>query len=109
MASPLLYDGLIYLVERRRGMISCYQAETGESLYQSIRITDAGPFWASPWAVGDRIYCMDERGTTHIVKAGGEFELLAQNKLNDKFWASQAMANRSYYFRGVEYLYCVRE
>jgi outer membrane protein assembly factor BamB len=109
MASPLLYDGLLYIVERRGGMIFCYQAATGEPVYQSLKIPDAGPFWASPWAVDDKIYCMDERGTTHVVRAGEEFEVLTQNKLDDKFWASQAIANKSYFFRGVEYIYCVRE
>ncbi len=109
MASPLLYEGLLYIVERRRGMIFCYNAATGEPVYQSIKVPDAGPFWASPWAVEGRIYCMDERGTTHVIRAGDEFEVLAQNKLDDKFWASQAIANKSYFFRGVEYIYCVRE
>ena len=97
MASPLLYEGLLYIVERRRGMIFCYNADTGEPVYQSTKIPDAGPFWASPWAVDGRIYCMDERGTTHVIRAGDEFEVLAQNKLYDKFWASQAIANKSYF------------
>jgi hypothetical protein len=109
MSSPLLYEGLIYIVERRRGVISCYEADTGEPVYKSVRVPDAGPFWASPWAVDGRIYCMDENGTTHVIRAGVTFELLAQHKLDDKFWASQAIANNAYYFRGVEYLYCIRE
>jgi len=109
MASPLLYEGLLYMVERRRGMIFCYEAATGEPVYQQIKIPDAGPFWASPWAVEGKIYCMDERGTTHVLRAGDEFEVLSQNKLDDKFWASQAIANKSYFFRGVEFIYCVRE
>lgn len=109
MASPLLYEGLIYLVERRRGMIFCYEASTGEPVYQGTKIPEAGAFWASPWIAEGKIYCMDERGTTHIIRAGEEFEVLGQNKLDDKFWASLAIANKSYYFRGVEYLYCVRK
>ncbi len=109
MASPLLYKGLIYIVERGGGMISCYRSATGETIYLKIKIPDAGPFWASPWAARGMIYCMDERGITHVVKAGNEFEILTQNKLDDKFWASQAISNQSYFFRGVENLYCVRE
>jgi outer membrane protein assembly factor BamB len=109
MASPLLYEGFLYIVERRGGMIFCYQAATGKPVYQSIKIPGAGPFWASPWAVNGKIYCLDERGTTHVIRAGDEFGILAQHKLDDKFWSSQAIANRSYYFRGVEYFYCVRE
>ena len=90
-------------------MIFCYEAATGEPVYQSVRIPDAGPFWASPWVANNRIYCMDERGATHVIRPGEEFEVLQVNKLEDKFWASQAMAGKSYFFRGVEYLYCVRE
>jgi outer membrane protein assembly factor BamB len=109
MASPLLYEGLLYILGRNKGVISCYEAATGEPVYQSVSLPDAGPFWASPWAVDGRIYCMDERGMTHIVKAGDEFEVLSRNTLDDKFWASQAIANNAYFFRGVEYLYCIRK
>lgn len=109
MASPLLYEGLLYIVGRSRGVIYCYDAATGEPVYQKIKVPDAGPFWASPWAVEGKVYCMDERGTTYVIRAGEKFEVLAQNKLDDKFWASQAIANKSYFFRGVEYLYCVRK
>jgi len=109
MASPLLYEGLLYIVERRKGMIFCYNASTGDPVYKGTKIPEAGAFWASPWAVEGKIYCMDETGITHIIRAGEEFEVLSQNRLNDKFWASQAIANKSYYFRGVEYIYCVRK
>ena len=72
MASPLLYEGLLYILGRNKGIIFCYEAATGEPVYQSVNIPDAGPFWASPWAIEGRIYCMDERGTTHILQARGE-------------------------------------
>ena len=109
MPSPLLYKGLIYIAERRQGMIFCYEASTGEPVYQKVQVPDAGPFWASPWVANEKIYCLDERGTTHVLRPGREFELLAQHKLDDKFWSSQAIAGNAYIFRGVEYLYCIRE
>jgi outer membrane protein assembly factor BamB len=109
MPSPLLYKGLIYVTERRRGSITCYDALSGEAVYKNMKIPDAGPFWASPWVYNDKIYCLDERGTTHIIKSGPEFELLSQNKLDDKFWASTAILEGAYIFRGVEYIYCVKE
>jgi outer membrane protein assembly factor BamB len=109
MPSPLLFEGLIYIVERRGGMIFCYEAATGEPVYQKVRIPDAGPFWASPWIANGKIYCLDERGTTHVLEPGREFTLVAQYKLDDKFWSSQAIAGHAYFFRGVEYLYCIRE
>ena len=30
----------------------------------------AGAFWASPWAYDGKVFCLDETGTTHVLKAG---------------------------------------
>jgi outer membrane protein assembly factor BamB len=109
MASPLLYEGYIYIVDRRRGAIFCYAAKTGSAAYQNIRIPEAGPFWATPWAYDGKIFCLDEKGTTHVVQAGPEFKVLYQNKLDDKFWTSPAFSEGRIVLRGVEYIYCIGE
>ena len=108
MASPLVYQELIYIVDRRRGQISCFEAATGNIVYQGTNIADAGAFWASPWAFDNKIYCLDEKGTTHVIQAGREFKELGKNKLDDIFWASTAIAKSSYIFRGEKGIYCVR-
>ena len=100
MASPLVYEGLIYIVERNRGQIFCYEAASGEVVYPGTKITDAKAFWASPWAFEGKIYCLDDRGTTHVIQAGRTFQELGKNKLDDIFWASTAIAKDSYVFRG---------
>jgi len=109
MASPLLHDGLVYVVERRRGQIFCYEAATGETVYEGIQVPEAGPFWASPWASKDRIYCLDEEGKTFVIQPGREFKVLSVNKLDDKIWPSVAVSNDSYIFRGVSHIWCVRK
>lgn len=109
MSSPLLFQGYIYIVERRRGMIYCYEAATGKTMYRSIKIPGSGPFWASPWAGNGEVLCMDENGTTFAIKPGEKFEVLRQNKLNDRFWSTQAITDGTYIFRGVEYIYCIKE
>jgi len=109
MASPLLHDGLVYVVERRRGQIFCYEAATGETVYEGIQVPEAGPFWASPWASKDRIYCLDEEGKTYVIQPGREFKVLSVNKLDDKIWPSVAVSNDSYIFRGVSHIWCVRK
>ncbi len=108
MASPLVYDGLIYLVERRRGQIFCYDALSGETIYDGTEIEDAAAFWASPWVFDNKLYCLDEKGTTHVIRAGKEFKELGKNKLDDIFWASTAIAKGAYIFRGETGIYCVR-
>ena len=95
MASPVIYNGLIYIVERNRGQIFCYEAATGEIVYPGTKITDAKAFWASPWVFDDKVYCLDEKGTTHVIQAGREFKEIGKNKLDDTFWASTAIAQLS--------------
>jgi len=106
--SPLLYNGLLYILSSRGGEISCLDASTGEIIYRE-NVEKVGACWASPWAYQDRIYFYDEKGVTSVLKAGREFELLSQNSLDDKFWASMAATGNAYIFRGVERLYCIRE
>lgn len=105
--SPLLYNGLLYLMSSRGGELSCLDAATGAIIYQE-KVDKTGSCWASPWAHEDKIYILDEKGVTSVIKAGTEFELLSQNNLDDKFWSSVAVAKDAYLFKGVKYLYCVK-
>lgn len=45
----------------------------------SQRIGDS--IWATPVAVGNRIYFAGRSGTTTVIEAGREFRVLAQNRL----------------------------
>ena len=108
MASPLVYEGLLYMVDRNRGQILCIEAATGNVVYPGTKITGAKAFWASPWAFDGKIYCLEEKGTTHVIQAGREFKELGKNKLDDIFWSSTAIAKGSYIFRGEKGIYCVR-
>jgi outer membrane protein assembly factor BamB len=103
--SPLLYEGLIYLIGSK-GEINVIDAATGEKVYDK-RINGIGACWASPWAFNGKIWFLDENGVTRVFKAGKEFELLPENKLDGKFWASVAITGDDYIFRGVDKLYCV--
>ncbi len=104
--SPLLYKGRLYVIGGK-GEIAVLDAATGALKYQK-RINAIGSVWASPWANNDRIYFLDEKGTTRAFKAGDAFELVAENKLEGtKFWSSAAVTGNAYIFKGGEKLYCV--
>jgi len=105
MATPVLYKGYLYVVERNRGAVSCINARTGEYVYNREKLEGARSFWASPWAYNNMIFCLDDTGTTHIIQAGPEFKVLGTNALDDKFWSSTAIAGGTLIFRGVEYVY----
>jgi outer membrane protein assembly factor BamB len=107
MATRLLYRGHLYVLEQRVGVLSCYEAKTGKQVYRE-RLQRARGFLASPWAWADKVFCLDEDGTAFVVKAGPKFALLGQNKLNERCWASPAIAGRALFVRGVDHLYCIK-
>ncbi len=106
--SPLLFNGLIYLLSGRGGELYCLDAATGVQVYKE-KVEKVGACWASPWAQGNKIYFYDEKGVTQVIQAGKEFKVVSQNILNDKFWASVAITNDAYIFRGVKKLFCVKK
>jgi outer membrane protein assembly factor BamB len=104
--TPLLYKGLLYVLSSRGGTLTCLDAYTGKQVYQE-KAEGVGACWASPWACKGEIFFYDETGRTSVVKAGEKFELLRQNQLEGKFWASVAVAGDAYILKAVEKLYCV--
>lgn len=106
--SPLLFNGLLYLLGSRGGELYCLDAATGAQVYKE-KVDKVGACWASPWIQGGKIFFYDEKGTTQVIQAGKEFKVLSQNTLNDKFWASVAITNDAYIFRGIKKLYCVKK
>lgn len=109
MASALVYRGYIYVVEERGGMLSCYDAKTGEPAYSRERMTGARGFTSSPWAADGKVYCLDDGGQTFVVQAGPQFKLLGQNPLGEMCWASPAAADGSLLVRTVDHIYCIRQ
>lgn len=104
----LLYDNYIYNFGNSGGAINCYDANTGGLIY-GHSLNKAADCWTSPWVYKNMIYMLDERGMTHVLKAGETFEILPGNKINDKFWASVAVTKNAYIFKGVKYLYCIKK
>jgi hypothetical protein len=88
--------------------VSCYNALSGELIYKK-EVENVSSCWASPWAYNGSIYFLDQKGLTHVFKAGENFEVLPGNKLDDKFWASVAIIRNAYIFKGVKLLYCIKK
>jgi outer membrane protein assembly factor BamB len=106
-SSPLLYKGLLYFLGSEGRAFTCLNSADGKQVYKTS-IKALAETWASPWAYDDKICFYDERGVTRIIKAGEKFELLSENRLKDRFWASPAITDNSYIFKGVDFLYCIR-
>lgn len=107
VASPLVHDGLVYLM-RENGLLICVEAQTGKEVY-SERLTSER-YRASPVYADGKIYVVGrDTGTFTVVKAGRTFEKLAQNQIKDVFAASPAISQGRIYLRGFRTLYAVAE
>jgi outer membrane protein assembly factor BamB len=107
-ASPLLYEGHIYVLEEHGGFLSCYDAGTGEKVYKE-RLPGARGFTSSPWAGDGKIFCLDDGGTTHVVQAGPTFKVLGKNAIPEMCWSSPAIAGGDLFLRTVDRLYCIKQ
>ena len=105
--SPLLHQGLLYLVKGNSGVLSAFDAASGARVYGPERLPGIRSLYASPVAVDDRIYIPGREGTTLVIRAGRQFEVLASNDLDDGFDASPAVAGDELYLRGQNNLYCI--
>jgi len=105
--SPLLYNGKLYFLKRFSGIVACLDLKTGAVVYEDQRIDGVEAIYASPVAAGGRVYVIDRGGNAVVFRAGADFEVLAQNKLDDAFDASPVIVGDTLYLRGHEHLYAI--
>jgi outer membrane protein assembly factor BamB len=101
--SPLYHDGRLYLVNDK-GLASCLDGESGKVVWNE-RLQ--GLFSSSLTLVGDRLYATNEEGTTYVLKAGRQYELLATNKLGDEVLASPVPMGNRLLIRSTRFLWCL--
>lgn len=99
-------DGKYFYIVNDRGIFWCLDAKTGKELYGQKRIASAS-YSASPVLADGKIYITNEDGLTTIVKAGPEFEVLAENALNEYCLSSPAISDGQIFIRTSKHLYCI--
>ena len=100
-ASQLLIGDLLFMVNDE-GVASCLDAKTGQEIWTK-RLE--GKFWASPLYADGLIYSFSQSGQVIVFKAAREFELVAENKLDEGFFSSPAVAGQSLLLRTKTHLY----
>ena len=103
MSSPVLAGGDIYYVSDD-GMASCCDIHTGQPHWQE-RL--GGQHLASPLAAGGRVYFFGLDGKTTVIKAGRQFEKLAENRIEGTVVATPALLEGTLYLRTDTHLYRV--
>jgi outer membrane protein assembly factor BamB len=105
--SPLLSDGRLYFYSSNNGVLTSIDAATGRVLVDAQRVAGLRNVYASPVAAGGHIYLVGRDGSTVVVKDAGQLDVVATNRLEDRFDASPAVSGNAIFLRGKEYLYCV--
>ena len=91
-------DGKLLYIVNDRGIMYCYDAQTGAEVYGGQRIKP-GSYSASPVIADGRLYVTSEEGVTTVVKAGPQFEVLAENNLNDYTLSSPVIVKGQIFLR----------
>jgi outer membrane protein assembly factor BamB len=105
MSSPILVGDELYMVSHL-GVVTCLDAKSGKKHWQQ-RI--GGNHSSSPVYAEEKLYFLDESGTTHILQPGLKYKLLAKNSLPGKIQASLAVSGRAIFLRNDTHLYRIEE
>jgi outer membrane protein assembly factor BamB len=84
------------------GIASCLDAKSGKVHWQE-RL--GGEFSASPVYAAGRVYFQTEDGVGIVIKTGKQFELLTRNPLEERTFASYAVAEDAMFVRTEKHLY----
>ena len=99
-------DGKYFYSVNDRGIVWCLNARTGAEIWGGQRIKPA-TYSASPVLADGKIYITNEEGLTTVVKAGPQFEALAENDLNDYTLSSPAISDGHILIRTAKFLYSI--
>jgi outer membrane protein assembly factor BamB len=108
LPTPLLYGDLLYICSNS-GILTTYQAKTGEKVYQERVGGKSGAFSASPVAADGRVYFASEDGDVFVVKAGPKYETLSDNPMGEVLMGTPAISRDMMIVRGMKNVYGIGE
>lgn len=107
--SPLAMDGALYVLSHYQGLLSRYDAKSGERAHRPLRLAGIDDVYASLLGTETRVYIVDRSGWTAVLSHADPPVELARNRLDDRFSASPVAVGRDLLLRGERFLYCLRE
>lgn len=98
MQTPLVYRGVAYFCYDN-GLLSAFDAKTGEELFRD-RLTGGGDGFTASGVAGDgKVYFTSEQGEVHILAAGRAFERVKTCTLGEICMATPAISEGMLLFR----------
>jgi outer membrane protein assembly factor BamB len=105
--SPVIFENKLYVLTDT-GMVSCFNARTGEPYYHQVRLPKSYSFKSSPVGANGRLYLASENDDVVVLKMGEKFEVLATNTIPDQvFIATPAITGGEIFLRSKTTLFCI--
>ena len=108
MPTPIVYGDILYTCSNQ-GVLTAYNADTGERLYQERLGGNGGAFTSSPVASDGKLYLLSEDGDVFVVKTGPKYELLSKNPVGEVMMASPAISDGLIIVRGRKHVFAFGE
>jgi outer membrane protein assembly factor BamB len=102
--STLLYQGVLYMINDS-GILISFDPATGNVIKQGRLHGAIDKYFSSPVAADDKVYLIGQGGQVSVLKAGGDWQVLAVNELDDECYATPAIADGHIYIRTRSALY----
>ncbi|HZO54572.1 MAG TPA: PQQ-binding-like beta-propeller repeat protein [Bryobacteraceae bacterium] len=103
---PLVYKDVVFLF-RSGGIATTLDAKSGKVLKQA-RLTGAlEDYYASPIGVDGKVYIASEHGKVVVLRAAGDWEILAINEFDSDIYATPAISEGKMYIRTRNALYAI--
>ncbi|MBN8627746.1 MAG: PQQ-binding-like beta-propeller repeat protein [Planctomycetes bacterium] len=100
--SAVLHGDRVYVLNRA-GVLTAGDIATGKVLWKA-RVK--GPYWATPVAVGEYLYLVNQDGAAHVIKTSVEKgEIVSETEFGEQMLASPAYSDGALYFRGAKHLW----
>ena len=100
IASPLLSGDRLYFFKAKLGILSCFDAVTGDPHHTSVRVPGLnGMIYSSPIAANGNVYLTDRNGTTVVIRDTEKFEVVSVNRVGETVDAT-APVDRELFVRG---------
>jgi outer membrane protein assembly factor BamB len=102
--SPLLYNGLIFMV-KNGGLVSTLDPKTGKSLKYD-RIPAPGSYYSSPVGGDGKVFIVSQAGDLTVLSAEAQWQVLHSAQFNEDVFATPAIVDGRIYLRTAGHLYC---
>jgi len=98
MQTPIVVGELLFACTDV-GLVTCFDAKTGEIRYSERLASSSEGYTASPVSDGRHLYFTSELGNVFVVPTTGTFSIVATNALGETCLSTPAISEGAMFFR----------